>query len=194
MVEAIEWCIAQRIDVLSMSLGSPQPSAILQSVLHRAHQAGICCVAAAGNDTRAVAFPAAFDTVIAVGALGAFGRFPPDSAHALRIGRWTDPRGELFSAAFSNFGPEVAVAAPGVAVVSTVPTGYAAWDGTSMACPMVAALAALILQAHPWARTGDAHQPEYVRATLAASAVPLGMPGVIQGAGLPLATRALGFL
>lgn len=192
LVEAIEWCVAQRIDVLSMSLGSAQPSAILQAALHRAYQTGLCCIAAAGNEAGAVAYPAAFDTVIAVSALGAFGSFPPDSAHALRISRWSDWRGELFAASFSNFGPEIAVCAPGVAVVSTVPTGYAAWDGTSMACPVVAALAALILQAHPWARSGDAQQPEYIRATLGAAAVPMGMPGDLQGAGLPLAPRALG--
>lgn len=191
LVEAIEWCIAQRIDVMSMSLGSDAPSAVLESALQQACLRGLTCIAAAGNDATRVAYPAAFASVIAVAAIGRFGSFPPDSAHALRVGRATDVRGELFAAGFSNWGPEIAVCAPGVAVLSTVPTGYAVWDGTSMACPMVAALAALVLEANPWARSGDAAQPEFVRAALTASAAPLGMPAALQGAGLPLAPSAL---
>ena len=72
------------------------------------------------------------------------------------------------------------------------PSGYAAWDGTSMACPYVAALAALVLERYPRIRTGDGRQPESVRAILRASAADLGMPPFLQGYGLPLATQALG--
>jgi subtilisin family serine protease len=55
-----------------------------------------------------------------------------------------------FSAAFTCHGPEIDVCAPGVAVVSSVPPdGFAVWDGTSMAAPHVAGLAALVLAHNP---------------------------------------------
>lgn len=191
LVEGVEWCVRHRMDIISMSLGSPAPSDILARVLLDAYHAGITAVAATGNDRAPVAFPAAFPTVIAVNAIGRFGTFPRDSAHTLRIGQVLDWRGELFAANFNNAGPEVQVCAPGVAVLSTVPSGHAAWDGTSTACPLISAMVALILEAHPWMRTGDARQPEHVRAALTQSSVDLGMPIPLQGAGLPLVPRAL---
>lgn len=192
LVAAVEWCAANGIDVVSMSLGSQAPSPVLAQVLADAWSVGITCVAAVGNDSTRVAYPAGFPTVIGVGAIGRFGAFPPDSAHALRVGGAVDWSGMLFSAGFTNFGPELDIVAPGVAIVSTVPSGYAAWDGTSMACPYVAALAALVLERYPRIRTGDGRQPESVRAILRASAADLGMPPFLQGYGLPLATQALG--
>jgi subtilisin family serine protease len=191
LVEAVEWCVTNRMDVISMSLGSREPSDVLAGALRDAYDRGITCIAASGNDRTQVAFPAAFPTVIAVGAIGSFGSFPEDSAHTLKIGKATDWTGKLFAADFTNFGPEVEVCAPGVAILSTVPTGYVSWDGTSFSCPLVTALVALILEASPYIRTGDAQQVEYVRSILQSSAADLGMPPMIQGRGLPLANRAL---
>jgi subtilisin family serine protease len=191
LVEAVEWCIIHRMDVISMSLGSQAFSLVLANALRDAHERGITAIAAAGNDRTYVAYPAALPTVIAVGAIGRFGSFPDDSAHRLRIGSAMDWTGKLFAASFSNLGPEVGLCAPGVAVLSTVPTGFAAWDGTSMACPLVSGLAALILEAYPGLRTGDSSQPEYVRSVLQASCSDLGMPPFLQGYGLPSAPRAL---
>jgi subtilisin family serine protease len=164
----------------------------MATVLQDAHARGITTVAAAGNSSSAVAYPAALPTVIAVGALGRVQTFPEDSAHALKSGNALDWTWQLFAANFTNFGPEIDVIAPGVAVTSTVPGGYAAWDGTSMAAPHVSALAALILEAYPMLRTGDALQPEYVRWILKNGATDLGMPESIQGKGLPVASRILG--
>jgi subtilisin family serine protease len=191
LVEAVEWCIANRIDVISMSLGSRQPSQVLASALRDAYDRGITCVAASGNDRTQVAFPASLATVIAVGAIGRYGTFPEDSGHALKIGNHKDWTGKLFAANFTNFGPQIDFCGPGVAMLSTVPTGYASWDGTSFACPLVTGLVALILEASPEFRTGNAQQTEFVHSILRSAVADLGMPPHIQGHGLPLANQAL---
>jgi subtilisin family serine protease len=191
LVEAVEWCIENQIDIISMSLGSPTPSEVLRMALRSAYDRGITAVAAAGNESTHVSYPAAFPTVFAVSAIGRFGTFPEDSGHALKVSSIRDARGGLFAATFNNFGPEVMVCAPGVAVLSTVPTGFAAWDGTSMACPMVSALAALVLEAYPQIRSGRADQVEWMRSVLNYASVPLGMGPGIEGSGLPMAPRAL---
>ncbi|UOQ45350.1 S8 family serine peptidase [Halobacillus salinarum] len=74
-------------------------------------------------------------------------------------------------ASFSSRGPVTTswaikpdIVAPGVDILSTVPGGYKALNGTSMASPHVAALAALMLEAHPnWT-------PEKIKAALMSSA------------------------
>ncbi len=58
------------------------------------------------------------------------------------------------------------VAAPGEGVLSAIPTGYAIWDGTSMASPAVAGAVALLLQRHP------AWSPADLRSALALTAKP----------------------
>jgi len=53
-------------------------------------------------------------------------------------------------AGFGNRGPWVQMAAPGVAITSTVPGGgYGSWSGTSMATPLAAGVAALVLATQP---------------------------------------------
>lgn len=192
LVEGVEWCIRNDIDVVNLSLGAPSPSQVLAGALRDAYDRGIVCVAAAGNDHGPVAFPAGFATVLAVGAVGRLGTFPEDSAHALCLTPVRDWLGGLFAPRFDNFGPQVAACAPGVAIVSTVPNGFAAWDGTSMAAPFVTALCALILQAYPQLRTGDASQVEGVRSVLFSACQDLGLPPALQGRGLPSVPRALG--
>jgi hypothetical protein len=191
LIEAIEWCVQTGIDVVSMSFGTRQASVVLAGALRDAYDRGITAVAAAGNDATYVAYPAAFPTVIGVGAIGRWGTFPSDSGHALKTSRVSDWFGDLFAASFTNFGTEIDVCAPGIAILSTVPTGYASWDGTSMAAPLITSLAALILQAYPSIRTGDAQQPELVKAIINEGCVDLGMPPLLQGAGLPSAPRSL---
>jgi minor extracellular serine protease Vpr len=74
---------------------------------------------------------------------------------------------------FSSLGPapislrlKPDVSAPGEGVLSTVPGGYAVWDGTSMASPAVAGAAALLHERHPsWS-------PEDIRSALALTARP----------------------
>jgi serine protease len=107
----INWVIDKKKEVggdwiINMSLGDTQLSLILQTACQRASDAGVLIVAASGNDSTAtlpapVSYPAAFPTVIAVGAV--------DSNSTI--------------ADFSNQGPELALVGPGVNVLSTVPRG-----------------------------------------------------------------------
>lgn len=190
LVEAIDWCIEQGMDIINLSLGSPQPSPALTDALLRAYAVGVTIVAAAGNEATHIAYPASTKPVLSVGAIGRWGTFPRDSGHQLKVGRYQDPSGYLFSAGFSNFGQELEVVAPGVAITSTVPGGFAAWDGTSMASPQVAGIAALLLSACPWMRTGNRQQADLLLHYLRRAAVNVGLPISVQGLGVPHAWRA----
>ena len=149
LIDALEYCIEQKIDVVNLSLGGAQPSEALEQQIIRAKRAGIACIVAAGNSGGPVQYPASSPTVLAVAAIGKLGEFPPDSYHAQTLTPTVDANG-YFQASFSCFGPEVDVCAPGVAIASAVPANnFAAWDGTSMAAPHVTGLAALVLAHHP---------------------------------------------
>jgi len=99
------------------------------------HALGIVVVASAGNIAECrPAYPAAFPTVVAVGALGPWG-----PAHFTNYGPWVDacaPGTDLESAFFKNFdGKNQPV--NGVDIDKF--DGWAVWSGTSFAAPMVAA-------------------------------------------------------
>ena len=102
IVNGVNWAIQNKVDVLSMSLGGALDSTAQREALGRAQDAGIVNVAASGNDgTNSISFPAAYPSVLAVGAV--------DST--------------LKRASFSQYGPELGIVAPGVDVLSSVPQG-----------------------------------------------------------------------
>lgn len=130
------WAYKNGVDVISNSWGSSTQhpainEAIADAFKYGREGKGCIIVFAAGNDGNRfpVAYPAnCNDKIIAVGAL--------------------DRDGTI--AYFSQTGDKLDVVAPGVDVLSTIPNNDTiSWPGTSMACPHVAGLAALILERNP---------------------------------------------
>jgi len=203
LIEALERCIELQIDVTNLSIGSDQPSQLVEQSIQKAKAQGVACIVAAGNSSGPVQYPGSSPNVLTVAAIGKQGTFPPDSKHATQVftsqGNPFTAEG-YFSAMFSCFGPRVDVCAPGVAILSSVPpNNYAMWDGTSMATPHVTGLAALILAHHPdfqgqgpYAKR-DERRVDRLFQILKQSAQPLalGDPSRV-GAGLPDAMAALG--
>jgi hypothetical protein len=159
IIQGIEWCSDHGIEVASMSFGGDY-SESLENACSAAYAAGVLLVAAAGNEgASGVIYPAAYDSVIAVSAT--------DSSDAI--------------AGFSSVGPQVELAAPGVAITSTYKNGgYAIGDGTSMACPHVAGVAALVWAAGELGLT----TPAQIRLRLQETAEDIGLSATQQGYGL----------
>ncbi len=127
--EGIFYAAVMGAKVINCSWGSRSASRFENEIVQSATKLGSCIVAAAGNDyTKADFIPASLNGVLSVAAV--------DSNDV--------------KADFSNFSEKVAVSAPGVKVLSTVPNeGYAAWSGTSMASPVAAGVVALARQQFP---------------------------------------------
>lgn len=163
------------ITVANMSLGGPGTSDnncgntnndALHKALCRSRDAGVTYVVAAGNEAANanLSVPAAYDdAVITVSALA-----DTDGAGG-GVGAATSYGADDTFASFSNFGPAVDIAAPGVSIFSTYKGGgYATLSGTSMATPHVAGAAALYIATHPGASWTT------VRDALVSSGEPLG--------------------
>jgi len=171
----------KRANVINMSFGGSSWSSVVEAACQAARNAGCLLVAAAGNDSSSNAFyPAAFPSVLSVGAVGY----------------------DLTLAPYSNYGSTVDLVAPGGNMeVDANSDGYADgilstryddsasgppvpifdWlQGTSMAAPHVSGVAALVFSVMPNATAADVEQ------TLLATATDLGVPGrdSIYGAGL----------
>lgn len=164
-----------RVDLINLSIGGPKPSSTLAAALAYAARHGVLVVTAAGNYDEPVYYPAAYPGALAVGALN------PQNARA----------------SYSCYGPQLALMAPGGAdkdaaseikgtrsgIYSTFPS-YSNWSGkmfygaqagTSMATPVVAGVAALVLaQAKSQGKTLS---PDQLRMRLLATATDIGDPG-----------------
>jgi thermitase len=130
-IESIQYATKMKVNVMSNSWGGGGFSQALMDAIQEARDAGILFVAAAGNDSNdndaKPTYPASYelDNIVSVAAL--------------------DNRDGI--AGFSNYGKtKVHVAAPGVNILSTsMGSGYRTLSGTSMACPQVSGIAALML-------------------------------------------------
>ncbi|UXY32430.1 S8 family serine peptidase [Streptomyces sp. HUAS TT20] len=200
LIAALDHCIEHEVDIAHIAVASPYPSALISRKLADATAAGIACIAPAGDTGGPIAFPASLPTVFAVGAVGAFGTYPPDTSQATHYGPQLTSEG-LFAAPFSCYGPGVDAAAPGVAVLSCAPQeGYAALDGTGTASAHLAGLAALVLAHHEnfhgQLLPRGPGRVQHLFEIIAASCHPLAVPGTMDaartGRGLPDALIALG--
>lgn len=145
---AIRYAADNGAQVINMSFGkgfSPEKQWVDDAVKY-AESKGVLLVHAAGNDAKNI------DT--------SFNYPTPAFNDGKRAGNWitvgasgpNNEKGNSLTANFSNYGKkEVDVFAPGVKIYATVPGGntYQNLQGTSMASPVVAGLAALILQYYP---------------------------------------------
>jgi subtilisin family serine protease len=168
ILKAMSHAVKKGAKVINLSLGSP-PGGLLSRAYMRVFgdsllRKGVLLVAAAGNEAGPVGMPAQVSSFMAVSATNSLDRL----------------------ASFSNFGKTVSVAAPGVDILSTMPTypctlstnhpdrittTYSQLSGTSMATPVVAGAAALVWAQHPtW-------KPQQVREALEKTALDLGQAG-----------------
>ncbi len=134
IMQAIDWSIANKMDMINFSLGTNQASDILENLLKQAEEKGILIVGASGNTgnsqgtDNSVSSLAKYESVIAVAAVDQ----------------------ELNRASFSSTGKEVEFSAPGVEILSTFLKGqYALADGTSSATPHITGILALLKQKYP---------------------------------------------
>lgn len=165
-IAALNWAVANGLKVVNLSIASGTALTAYQDAVNQAAAAGVVVVAAAGNNSGGpITYPAAYDNVMAVGAV---------------------TTGDVV-AYFSNAGPQMWVTAPGTSILSTAPGGGTATrSGTSMAAPHVAGVAALHLQQNPgWT-------PAQVRTAIGNGALDLGTAGRDHATGWGLVRAPIG--
>lgn len=160
--------------IINMSLGGVGACGpTLQTAIDIARNRNVLVVVAAGN--------AAIDTS---------NYMPANCQGVLTVAATTTSGGK---ASFSNYGIHVGVSAPGTDVISTFNTGaftpespsYGWANGTSMATPHVAGVAALVMQRHPALSANE------VMARLKAGATPFSAPCSLCGSGIVNALYSL---
>jgi len=142
IIDGIIWAADQGADVINLSLGGDFDDPFLEDACKYAFERGVVLVASAGNDAGSVLYPAAYDSYVLAVAATDYNDEPAD---------------------FSNSGPQVDVAAPGIYIMGPVPQWsveeanlpYGFASGTSQAAPHVAGLAALILSLKPELKPAD---------------------------------------
>ncbi|EPX59963.1 alkaline protease [Cystobacter fuscus DSM 2262] len=108
VISAVEWCVEKKANIISLSLGSSDSSDLEKEAFDKAKAAGLLSFAASGNGGETATeesrvYPAAYDSVIAVGAVDEEAKHP----------------------GFSQIGPHLDFVAPGVNIYSTYPRGKA---------------------------------------------------------------------
>jgi subtilisin family serine protease len=170
IADGIYYAVDNGANIISMSLGGPDPSSTLENAVAYAYNYGVTVFAASGNDGEgSVSYPAAYDDyVIAVGAT-----------------QYDESR-----APYSNYGSSLDIVAPGGNVevdqngdsyadgvlqntFGETPVDWSYWfyDGTSMATPHASGVAALLLS------VDSSLSPDQIRDILQSTAEDLGATG-----------------
>jgi len=138
--QGIQWAANNGADVINLSWGGPGFSQTNQNLINSVYNMGVVLLAAAGNDNVSTPhYPSNYQNVISVASID-----------------YNDQKSD-----FSNFNSSVDISSPG-GICSPGPAGvlssvwnttsmgnYEAYIGTSMACPVAAGLAALVLSVNP---------------------------------------------
>lgn len=130
IAKGIRYAADAGADIINMSFGAEEKDVDIDNAIQYARSKGVFMVAAAGNDSKNASLysPAGNEGVFTVAAVNE----------------------NLKRASFSNYGSVVQVSSPGVSILSTIPGGkYQAWDGTSMAAPIVSGIAAILKAENP---------------------------------------------
>ncbi len=147
IANAIRYAVDNGAQIISMSFGkdfSPQKQWV-DDAFRYAESKNVLLVHAAGNDSKNVDVEDNFPSPIYINGKGR-------ASNVITVGASGDPKNGGLTASFSNYGKsEVDVFSPGVKIYATLPGGntYGNLNGTSMACPLVAGIAALTLQYYP---------------------------------------------
>ncbi len=158
VIEGIEWAINNNLSVINLSLGTSSDVQSFHDAIIAAKNAGLVVVAAAGNNGGTVLYPARYPEAIAVSAI--------DQNNVI--------------ASWSNRGPEIDLAAPGVNIYSTYRRSrYTTMSGTSMAAPHVTGAVALLLKRTEKCDTNNDGKcsPDEVQTRLQNTAIDLGESG-----------------
>jgi subtilisin family serine protease len=147
IANAIRYAVDNGAKIISMSFGkdfSPEKQWV-DDAYRYAESKNVLLVHAAGNDSKNVDTTYNFPNPFYIDGKGR-------ANNIITVGASGDKKNGGLTASFSNYGKkEVDVFAPGVNINSTIPGGdtYGNASGTSMACPVVAGVAALLLSYYP---------------------------------------------
>jgi subtilisin family serine protease len=157
IANAIRYAVDNGAQIISMSFGkdfSPNKQWV-DDAFRYAESKNVLLVHAAGNDAKNVDNEDNFPSPVYINGKGR-------ANNVITVGASGDTKNGGLTASFSNYGKkEVDVFSPGVRIYATLPGGniYGNLQGTSMACPLVAGIAALTLEYFP---TLSAKQLKYV--------------------------------
>jgi subtilisin family serine protease len=177
ILAGMDWIVGEGVRILSMSLGLRGFHEDFLPLMQAIRNRGILPVIAVGNEFAGTSrSPGNYEIVLSVGAFGEDEKVA-DFSSSQRFVRPVDP-----------LVPDIV--GPGVEVLSALPGGqFGTMDGSSMATPHIAGLAALLWQAQPGA-TAD----QIESAILRSCKRPASMPEARANRGAPDAVDALGFL
>lgn len=144
IAEGITWAVDHGANVINISIGGSTPSRVVEEACQYAYDHGVVVVAATGNDgyDGKISYPAAYPTVIAVGAHDGYRKETTYSNHGVQLALLA-PGGDTQGDANHDGQPDGILQG----TITSKGWGYAMMEGTSMASPHVTGAAALLIAA-----------------------------------------------